>query len=267
MIHLRKVSYLSYLGKKCTVSFHLSAGETALIFGQKKSGKTEFLNLCLGAVPILEGGIAYSGKSIADIPNFFKTKTEYVGYASQHRTLIDNLNIENNIGLPLSYHLDLSRKEVKSIVMPLMKKFGIEKLANKFSHELSLIEAKLAQIARAVILKPKILLLDEPTGADLDLYDFNLIIDIIRKCQNDGLSILITTTSPSLASIKGAKCYYLIDGNLFANGDIKEMSKKRNLDFFKQIQLYVERHNTEITDFFQNINKNILIKNNGKNAL
>ncbi|MBI5178965.1 MAG: ATP-binding cassette domain-containing protein [Nitrospinae bacterium] len=251
MIRLENVSYDMPRGAVHGLSFHLAAGETAVIHGPHGSGKTTFAEVCVGTLPIESGAAYLLGKKLEFMPHQYREElVREIGIVSRHATLMDNQTIAGNVGLPVSYHLGLEAEEVRQRVFPVLEQFGIRDLAGKFPHEITDTEAKLAMMARAAVFGPRLLVMDEPTGGDLDPGGFIRIMDAINALRQ-GRTVLITTSSPSLATLKGASVYYLIEGNLFRHGKEYPAASRAAEDFFRQIRNYTERQYREIGDFYR----------------
>ncbi len=254
MIRLENVSYESGGGMVEDISFHLHRGETAVIMGPKGSGKTDFWQVCVGMRPPISGEVFLIGESIytgaGEVADWFPQK---VGIISQQMTLLDNLTVLANIGLPLSYHMGLTQPEMRQRAMPVLEKFGLAPVAEKFPHEISDIDTKMTMMARAAISGQTLLVLDEPTAGDIDPVSFMKIVDSINRFRSEGMSLLITTTSPSLASMKGAACYYLLDCTLIPHSSVMETRDPLVIEYFSQIRNYTERQSREIGEFYKSI--------------
>jgi ABC-type ATPase involved in cell division len=257
MIRLENVSFDSSRGAFCNINFNLGSGETAVILGPRRSGKTEFLHVCLGLHPYRDGEAFFGGKKL----NPFATKkyghfARNIGIVTQHITLLDNLTVVANVGLSLSYHKGMEDSAMRKRVAPLLERFGIRHIAEKFPHEISDMEAKMAMMARAVVENPKLIVLDEPTAGDLDPAGFMMVMNAITSFRNDGVAMIIATTSPSLASIKNARLHYLVDRLLVPHSEAMEIADPLASEFFAQIKDYTERQRVEISPFYKNVISN-----------
>jgi ABC-type transporter Mla maintaining outer membrane lipid asymmetry ATPase subunit MlaF len=272
MIRLQNVSYESGRGRVNNLSFHLPNGETAVVLGPQNSGKTGFWQTCVGMQPFITGEVRLMGRVMDPFGQRISAESaQMVGIATQHTTLLDNLTVAANIGLPLSYHVGLSEREMMRRVTPMLEKFGIRPLAGKFPHEISDTDVKMAMMARATILGQKLLVLDEPTAGDIDPESFMRIVNVISRFRDEMqehrqrsgderraepralLAMLILTTSPSLASIRGAACYYLVNGALIPHAKVAEANDPAAVEFFAGIRKYTDRQSGEISGFYRTI--------------
>lgn len=240
MIRLESASYKAYPVDVENLDFHLPRGETAIMLGPRSSGKSDFLTACMGLTELTSGSLFLMGEDITEGAGSYGVyEMRDIGFVTQHHTLMDNLTVAANIGLPLSYHLGVGEGEVKNMVAPLMEKFGIEKAADRFPHEISAVEAKLCLMARAVVLGPKLLLLDEPTAGDMDPGGFTRVVGLIRRIMSEGVTMLITTSSPTFAALEGAILYYFVNGRLLEQEAAEESDDVVFRNYFREISDFV----------------------------
>lgn len=251
MIRLENVSFTAGDASITGVNFHLPRGGAAVILGSRKAGKTGFVNVCLGRHPVTAGVARLMGRQLLSGGEPDPADISRIGIVTQQVTLLDNLSVAGNVGLPLAYHLGLKERDLRDRVNPVLEQFGIGKIAGRFPHQLNNNEAKLAMLARAMIQQPSLLILDEPTAGDIDPAGFLQVMSEIKRFHDDGVSLLITTCSPSLASLEGANFYYLVEHRLIPHGDQLETVDQAEREFFKEIRDYTERQKQEISGFFK----------------
>lgn len=240
MIRLESVSYKAYPVDVEDLDFHLPRGETAVLLGPRSSGKSDFLKACIGLTKFSSGLLFLMGEDVTEGAGSYGVyEMRDIGFVTQQHTLMDNLTIAANIGLPLSYHLGVGESELKNMVVPLMEKFGIEKVADRFPHEVSAVEAKLGLMARAVVLGPKLLLLDEPTAGDMDPGGFTRVVSLIKRIMSEGVTMLITTSSPTFAAMEGATLYYFVNGSLLEQQAAEESGDAMFRNYFREISDFV----------------------------
>ena len=246
MIRLDSASYTPHPAGGEQLSFQLKDGETAILLGPRGGGKSDFLKTCIGFKELEDGSLELMGKEVnAREVGYGPPEMRDIGFVTQHQTLMDNLTIAANIGLPLSYHLGVEEAELRAMVLPLMEKFKIEEIADKFPYEVTAVHAKVALMARAVVLGPKLLLLDEPTGGDMDPGGFSRIILLINRFMNEGISMLIATTSPALTCLEQATLYYFVGGTIMSKEQAERTTDKEFLDYFHEIRDFVHGPNNE----------------------
>ena len=147
------------------VSFEVKDGEFVAIMGPSGCGKSTLLNI-LGLLDNPTSGQYWlDGKEVSGLHENERTaiRKGQIGFVFQSFNLIDELNVEENIELPLTY-LGISKAERKQKVQEVMKRMNISHRAKHFPHQLSGGQQQRVAIARAVVFGPKLILADEPTG-------------------------------------------------------------------------------------------------------
>lgn len=232
-----KKIYSSRLGSNkvqalSNVSFTVEEGEYIAIMGESGSGKTTLLNILAALDKPTAGEVILQGKSFSQInekamSNF---RRDNLGFVFQDFNLLDNFSIKDNIFLPLVLS-QTSVKEMEARLHPIAKKLGLEKLLNKYPYEVSVGQKQRAAVARAIIIEPKLILADEPTGA-LDSKAADNLLDIFEQINKDGQTILMVTHSTKAAS-HASRVLFIKDGRLFhqiyrGNSNNQEMYQKIN---------------------------------------
>ncbi len=251
MIRLEKVYFTIGTNSFKEIDFHLPRGGIAVILGSRGAGKTGFVNVCLGRHSVDGGTVFLMERQLISGEALRAADIRRVGMVTQQVTLLDNLSVAGNVGLPLAYHLGMKERDLRDRVEPVLRQFGIGKIADRFPHQINNNEAKLAMMARAVIQQPSLLILDEPTAGDLDPAGFLQVMAAIKRLHENGITMLITTCSPSMASIEKAGFYYLVDHKLIPHSDHLETADRAAREFFKEIRNYTERQKREISGFFK----------------
>ncbi len=147
------------------VSFEISEGEFVAIMGPSGCGKSTLLNI-LGLLDNpTEGSYMLIGEEVAGLKERERTKFRKgnIGFVFQSFNLIDELNVYENVELPLRY-LDMNAAERKRRVTEMLKRMNISHRAQHFPQQLSGGQQQRVAIARAVVSNPKLILADEPTG-------------------------------------------------------------------------------------------------------
>lgn len=178
------------------VFLDIEEGDFVVILGTSGSGKSTLLNVISGLESADEGNIYYDTKNLAsmDQEGLTKFRKEYIGYIFQQYFLLPNLNVDKNVKMGA----DLAgNKEYREII----KAIGLENKEKKYPHELSGGEQQRVSVARALAKKPKVLYLDEPTGA-LDEATGRLVLDYICKLKNDlGFTMVMVTHNQNIADM------------------------------------------------------------------
>ncbi|MBO4230749.1 MAG: ABC transporter ATP-binding protein, partial [Bacteroidales bacterium] len=137
-----------------------------------------------------------------------------IGFVFQSFNLIDELNVYENIELPLRY-LNISAAERKQKVTDIMKRMAISHRANHFPQQLSGGQQQRVAIARAVVVEPKLILADEPTG-NLDSKNGKEVMDLLKELNADGTTIVMVTHSQKDAAY-AQRTIDLFDGEIVSD--------------------------------------------------
>lgn len=175
------------------VSFEVKDGEFVAIMGPSGCGKSTLLNI-LGLLDNPTGGKYWLGdREVENLKEKERTDVRKgeIGFVFQSFNLIDELSVEENIELPLTY-LGVSRAERKKRVQEIMKRMAISHRAKHFPHQLSGGQQQRVAIARAVVLNPKMILADEPTG-NLDSKNGAEVMRLLTELNQEGTTIVMVT--------------------------------------------------------------------------
>lgn len=195
------------------VSFQVEDKEFVAIMGPSGCGKSTLLNI-LGLLDNPTGGKYWLGdKEVSALKEKDRTDVRKgeIGFVFQSFNLIDELNVEENIELPLTY-LGMSKAERKQKVKDIMKRMGISHRAKHFPHQLSGGQQQRVAIARAVVGKPKLILADEPTG-NLDSKSGLAVMELLSQLNAEGTTIVMVTHSQHDAQM-ASRIINLFDGQV-----------------------------------------------------
>ena len=195
------------------VSFEVKDGEFVAIMGPSGCGKSTLLNI-LGLLDNPTGGKYWlDGNEVSALKEKGRTDVRkgQIGFVFQSFNLIDELNVEENIELPLTY-LNIPAKERKQRVQEIMKRMAISHRAKHFPHQLSGGQQQRVAIARAVVFGPKIILADEPTG-NLDSKNGIEVMKLLTELHREGTTIVMVTHSDRDASM-AQRVIKLFDGKV-----------------------------------------------------
>lgn len=175
------------------VSFEVKDGEFVAIMGPSGCGKSTLLNI-LGLLDNPTGGKYWLGdREVENLKEKERTDVRKgeIGFVFQSFNLIDELSVEENIELSLTY-LGVSRTERKKRVQEIMKRMAISHRAKHFPHQLSGGQQQRVAIARAVVFNPKMILADEPTG-NLDSKNGAEVMRLLTELNQEGTTIVMVT--------------------------------------------------------------------------
>lgn len=176
------------------LSLRVFAGETLVVLGRSGTGKSVTLRHIVGLDPPDSGRVLYRGRDIAEMDKAeIRAYRCKLGFVFQSAALINWMNVFDNIALPLRENLRLAPKEIEGAVFEYLRLVDLEKDAAKMPSSLSGGMKKRVGIARALAMKPEILLYDEPT-AGLDPIMTRSIDELILKTQEvtGATSIVVT---------------------------------------------------------------------------
>lgn len=197
------------------VSFDVKEGEFTGIMGTSGSGKTTLLNMLATIDRVSAGHIYFEGVDITQFneDQLADFRKENLGFVFQDFNLLDTLTIEENIGLALNLRGEgrgNRRKEVSKI----MKQLGIEKLKDKFPYEVSGGEKQRCACARALIIEPKLILADEPTGA-LDSRSSTMLLNVMEFMNQSMDATILMVTHDAFSASYCKRILFLNDGEIF----------------------------------------------------
>lgn len=195
------------------INLDVQAGEFITIMGPSGAGKSTLLNVIGMLDTPDEGSYTFMGEDVFSLKEkqraqLFKT---HIGFVFQAYHLIDDLTVYENLETPLIYQ-NIKSSERKSMVADMLDRFRIVAKKDLFPSQLSGGQQQLTGIARALIIKPKIILADEPTG-NLNSQQGEEIMEIFKELNEEGVTIIQVTHSEKNAGY-GNKVVNLLDGRI-----------------------------------------------------
>ena len=198
------------------VTFEIKDGEFVAIMGPSGCGKSTLLNI-LGLLDNpTSGSYKLLDTEVANLKEKERTKFRKgnIGFVFQSFNLIDELNVYENIELPLRY-LNISAAERKQKVTDIMKRMNISHRAQHFPQQLSGGQQQRVAIARVVVAGPKLILADEPTG-NLDSKNGKEVMDLLKELNAEGTTIVMVTHSQKDAA-QAQRAIDLFDGHIVSD--------------------------------------------------
>ena len=198
------------------VSFEIKDGEFVAIMGPSGCGKSTLLNI-LGLLDNpTEGSYLFGDSEVAKLKEKERTRFRKgnIGFIFQSFNLIDELNVYDNIELPLRY-LDIPAAERKQRVTEMMKRMNISHRAKHFPQQLSGGQQQRVAIARACVANPKLILADEPTG-NLDSKNGREVMQLLQELNQEGATIVMVTHSQKDAAM-AQRTIDLFDGKIVSD--------------------------------------------------
>ncbi|HMP02783.1 MAG TPA: ATP-binding cassette domain-containing protein [Gemmatales bacterium] len=164
------------------ITLHIRKGETTVIIGESGCGKTVMLKLLIGLLRPSAGQATFDGRVLTDLPeaDLVRQRLRF-GFVFQGAALFDSLTVFDNIAFPLREHTNKSNDEIEVLVWEQIHEVGLPgALLQRRPAELSGGQRKRVGLARALILKPEVVLYDEPTTG-LDPIMSDVINELIRQ--------------------------------------------------------------------------------------
>jgi putative ABC transport system ATP-binding protein len=195
------------------VSFNVADGEFVAIMGPSGCGKSTLLNI-LGLLDNpTKGSYKLQGTEVATLDENHRTdlRKGVIGFVFQSFNLIDELNVRENIELPLLY-MGVPAKERRRRAEEVMERMNISHREKHFPNQLSGGQQQRVAIARAVIAGPKLILADEPTG-NLDSVNGQEVMNLLKELNQQGTTIVMVTHSRHDASYAN-RIINLFDGSI-----------------------------------------------------
>lgn len=195
------------------VDIEVAKGEFVAIMGPSGCGKSTLMNI-LGLLDSpTEGSYCLNGTDVALFGEDERTtlRKGVIGFVFQSFNLIDDLNVYENIELPLLY-MGVPKKERKKRVEEAMERMDIAHRAGHFPQQLSGGQQQRVAIARAVVTNPKIIFADEPTG-NLDSRNGIEVMELLKQLNGEGTTVVMVTHSLRDASYAG-RVINMFDGQI-----------------------------------------------------
>lgn len=209
-------------------TLELFEGENLVLMGKSGSGKSVMIRCLVGLMQPDEGSLEIMGKDISKLPQkeFNELRTQ-LGFLFQGSALYDSMTVRENLEFPMRQQKK-SEEESLKLVLEALESVGLVDAIDLMPDELSGGMKRRIALARAIILKPKIIIYDEPTTG-LDPITAKEIIQLMRNIQqNYKTSSLIITHDVDCARVISNRMILLIDGINYAEGTFGELSTNKD---------------------------------------
>ena len=216
------------------ISFQVVKGEFLGIMGSSGSGKTTLLNCLATIIKPTDGSIQMQEKDLGQLKGsqLADYRGKEIGYLFQNFELLDNLTAKENILLPLSLH-KVDANESKVRLELLSQYLDISELLDKFPSQLSGGQRQRVAAARALILDPKIVFADEPTGA-LDSKNATILMQKLSEMNQLEETTILMVTHDSVAASFCNRILFIQDGKLF-HEIRRDYPRESQEDFYHRI--------------------------------
>ena len=223
--------HISY-GKKDIlkdVNFIVREKECLTIVGESGGGKTTLLRSIIGLLKPNQGEILVEGHNVVNMNEEELTHVrKMVSFSFQNGALFDSMTVYENIAFPLKEHTKLSEEDINKKVQYELEEFDLSEIKYSYPSELSGGMKKRVGMARSMILKPKVILYDEPT-VSLDPYNTAKMVKIMLKLKRRGTTSILVTHNIPVALRVSDRIALLLDGTIKAIGTPKTLEQSYNI--------------------------------------
>ena len=203
------------------VSVRVEQGEIVGLLGPNGAGKTTSFYMIVGLIKPNEGTIYLDDQNITELPMYQRAKIG-IGYLAQEASVFRKLTVEENILAPLEMR-EIPKKERKEKVEKLLEEFSLTHVRKNLGMVLSGGERRRTEIARALAVDPKFVLLDEPF-AGVDPIAVEEIQGIVGRLKKRNIGILITDHNVDETLSITDRAYLMVEGKLFKAGTSEELA-------------------------------------------
>lgn len=226
---LRADNIVKRYGKRTVVkgvSFEVSQGEIVGLLGPNGAGKTTSFYMIVGLIKPNNGKVFLDSTEITDYP-MYKRAQLGIGYLAQEASVFRKLSVEENIMAVLEF-TKLSKEERRHKLESLLDEFGLQKIRKSKGIQLSGGERRRTEIARALAVDPKFMLLDEPF-AGVDPIAVEDIQSIVSKLKERNIGILITDHNVHETLSITDRAYLLFEGNILKSGTAEDLAEDEHV--------------------------------------
>ena len=199
----------------------LQSGDIFALLGDSGSGKSSALRFIAGLESASNGRVALDGNNLSlDGNHSVKPELREIGMVFQDYALFPHMTVFQNISFGIDY---LSKKEKIERVQTLLELISLEGIEKKYPHQLSGGEQQMMVIGRALMAKPKLLLLDEPSLGIAPKLVQDIARSIVAINRDEGVSVLLVEQNSRMALSISHRAYAMATGNIVIEGNSKEL--------------------------------------------
>ncbi|NWJ49227.1 MAG: LPS export ABC transporter ATP-binding protein [Bacteroidetes bacterium] len=203
------------------VSVEVKQGEIVGLLGPNGAGKTTSFYMIVGLIKPLSGNVYLDDEEITNLP-MYKRAQKGIGYLAQEASVFRQLSVEDNIKAVLEF-TKLNKEEQKDRLEQLISEFNLTNVRKSLGIQLSGGERRRTEIARALAVDPKFILLDEPF-AGVDPIAVEDIQHIVSKLKEKNIGILITDHNVHETLSITDRAYLLFEGSVLMSGSAEELA-------------------------------------------
>ncbi len=210
------------------VNLSLAAGEIVGLLGPNGAGKTTSFYMIMGLVPATAGNVFLGNVDITNLPMYRRSRMG-IGYLPQEASVFRKLTVEENV-MAVVETLDMPKKERKDYVLKMLDDLDLKRLSSQKAYTLSGGERRRLEITRALAVRPKFLLMDEPFSG-VDPISVAEVQNIVLGLKAKGISVLITDHNVRETLSIVDRAYLIHQGKVLSQGTSEflvndEMSRK-----------------------------------------
>lgn len=220
------------------ISTNIKKGEVISIIGPSGSGKSTFLRCINKLEEPSSGHIFIDDMDLMDKKTDINKIRERVGMVFQHFNLFPHKTVLENLTLSPTIVKNEKKEEAEKYAIYLLEKVGLSDKAHTYPNQLSGGQKQRIAIARALAMKPEVILFDEPTSA-LDPEMIKEVLDVMRELANEGMTMIIVTHEMGFARNVGNRVLFMDKGEIVEDSSPKEFfenpKNERVKDFLNKV--------------------------------
>ncbi|MFZ5933067.1 MAG: cell division ATP-binding protein FtsE [Patescibacteria group bacterium] len=206
------------------ISFEVGKGEFVFVMGPSGAGKTTLLRLILREILPDKGEITFDGENVVELaPERIPYLRQKIGVVFQDYKVLPERTLRENVEVPLAV-LGINQDEWQARVNQVLKLVGLEKRSDLFPAQLSGGELQRVSLARALVVNPKLILADEPTG-NLDWETGDAIMGLFAKVNREGKTLIVATHNKHIVEKMGKRVIHLQEGKIVGGSGVKSLAK------------------------------------------
>jgi lipopolysaccharide export system ATP-binding protein len=202
------------------VSFHVDRGEIVGLLGRNGAGKTTTFRMTVGLIRPDGGEVRFAGQDVARLPMYRRARLG-MGYLSQEASVFKYMTVEDNIRAILEHH-EPDRRRQEERLEELLATFGLGRVRRSLGASLSGGERRRVEIARSLVTRPSLVLLDEPF-VGIDPITVADIQELVRGLKRLGIGILLTDHHVRETLSTTDRAYIILDGQILVAGTPAEV--------------------------------------------
>lgn len=212
----------SYSGRRVVdqVSFEVAPGEIVGLLGRNGAGKTTSFRMTIGMITPEEGQVTFNNRDVTALP-MYKHALAGMGYLSQEPSVFQRLTVEQNL-IAILQTQRISRARQRDRAQQLLEQFGLLHKRRDQARTCSGGERRRLEIARALITKPRLLLLDEPFAA-VDPHTVEELQQEVRTLADSGIAVLVTDHNVQQTLRICDRAYIVHEGRNLAEGSPRDI--------------------------------------------